>query len=232
MRVAVTTSHDRQAEVSLLVSGAGFEPIPLPCIRVSPVDGKRLDEARRAAHRADRIVVSSRRAVETLWPDGGMPDTPVVAVGRQSAAAVAAAGGIATLVGDSDLATLLTRAAQTFPAGLKVLVLHPEDVAPDTSMLQAAGCVVRGAAVYRVDTVAPDPTPEVDAALFGSSSTVEGWRLTRRLAGIVRAAVGKPTADDLARFGAPAHVVADPPSFSDLVDRLKTHIHQDPRSRL
>ncbi len=220
MRVGVTTSNDHQAGVCRLVEAAGLEPASLPCIQVTALPEEGLEAVRVAATRSDRIVVSSRRTIRYLWPHGAMPDTPVLAVGRQTARAVELAGGTVTLVGRSDLSGLLDAVVELLPSGLRVLILHPEGVPPNASRLAAAGLTVDTAAVYRVEPLAPSVEPEVDAALFGSRSTVEGWMRTRPLEGIMRAAIGRPTADLLERLGTPAQVIAEPPSFANLIARL------------
>ncbi|NIQ59511.1 MAG: uroporphyrinogen-III synthase, partial [Gemmatimonadetes bacterium] len=66
----------------------------LPCIRVEPAPDDVLRRLRDRAPSADWIVVTSRRAVEVVWPEGRIPAGPAVAaVGPSTADAVRSAGG-------------------------------------------------------------------------------------------------------------------------------------------
>jgi uroporphyrinogen-III synthase len=224
VRVAVTTSADSAERVSAPLREAGLEPVELPCIEVRPADEAALDRLRREASGADLIFLTSARSVAVLWPAGGMPPVPCAVVGPATAAAVETAGGEVAVVGGGggdELVDLVEEEVR----GRRVVFPHARASDPvRAERLRAAGAdIVRGVA-YDTIPVAPGDA-RVDAALFGSPSAVEGWRLTRSIVDLgVVGAMGPTTASALDRAGRIPEVVADPPSVETLVQALVTHL--------
>jgi uroporphyrinogen-III synthase len=226
MRVAVTTSADSSERVAAPLREAGLEPVELPCIEVRPADEAALDRLRREASDAEMVFLTSARSVAILWPAGGMPPVPCAVVGPATAAAVEAAGGEVAVVGSGggdELVDLVEGEVR----GRRIVFPHARASDPvRAERLRGAGAdVVRGAA-YDTIPVAPGDAP-VDAALFGSPSAVEGWRLTRSIVDLgVVGAMGPTTASALDRAGRIPEVVADPPSVESLVRGLVAHLDQ------
>ncbi len=220
-RVAVTTAPGRVAErLSRLLTEARLVPVPLPCIRVVAAPGDSIRRLRAAAERADWIVVTSRRAIDHVWPEGDIPAHPAVAaVGPRTAAAVREAGGRVEIVGSGGAAELRDLLAGRV-AGRCVVFPHSRIADPETARwLRAEAAEVVAEPAYDTMPVPPGDDP-VDAAVFGSPSAVAGWRLSRSFDGILCAAMGETTAAALARAGAPAGTVAER-GFAELVGRLE-----------
>ncbi len=226
MKVAVTASADTAERIGRALDARGLEGVFLPCVVTrSRADGE-LRPVRELAATVDWIVVTSVRAVRTVWPDGGMPPVPVAAVGRATADAVAAAGGRAVLVGDEGAAALLRRLGPEV-GGATVLYPRPERAATDVeATLRAAGAEVIAATVYVTLPVAPPTDPLVDAVTFASPSAVLGWRRSRPLEGLVVAALGPTTAAAVKALGRPVDVVAEIPSPEGLADSLVRHLEE------
>ncbi|MFQ5523731.1 MAG: uroporphyrinogen-III synthase [Acidimicrobiia bacterium] len=224
-KVAVTTAADRIAALSAAVSRHGMEAVELPCVEVAAFGSRNDERIRNQARQADWIVVTSARAVTYTWPDGGMPDVPVAAVGPATAAAVAAAGGRTELVGEGGARELVGGLIDRVQN--KVVVFpHARGADPGTAMeLARAGAHVIALPVYETRPVAPARDP-VDAVMFGSPSAVEGWTRGRSLQDLVIAAVGETTASAVARRGARTHVVAAQPDFGLLVADLSRYLKE------
>lgn len=218
-RVAITTTADRASTLSERALAHGLEPVILPCIEVLRAPHHLLERARAATSQADWLVVASARAVTSVWPDGGIPDVAVAAVGRHTAAAVEAAGGRVELVGDGGAADLVNRLAPAV-AGRSAVFAHGSGT--DRSLVDAlkrsAGAVT-ALAVYETRPIAPGPAP-VDAVMFGSPSAVDGWCRSRSLDDLVLAAIGKATEKALVGRGRQAQVVPPHPEFDALVALL------------
>jgi len=224
-RVAVTTAADRLSSLSETVRRHRMEPVALPCVEVVAVGGRNDERIRREAQRADWIVVTSARAVAYAWPDGGMPDVPVAAVGPATAAAVVAAGGRVEVVGEAGAADLVDRLFNRIQHR-KVVFPHAMGANPETvTELARAGAQVIALPVYETRPLAP-ARDLVDAVLFGSPSSVEGWTRSRSLHDLVVAAIGGTSADAVARHGAEAHVVATRPDFDLLVSELGRYLRE------
>lgn len=224
-RVAVTTTPDAAGRrLSRLLAEARLQPVVLPCIRIEPAPFPDLERARRLAAGAEWLVITSRRSVDVLWPSGGMPDVPAVAVvGSSTARAVRSAGGRPIVVGAGGAASLralmdgrLTGAAVCFP--------HARAADPETiAWLEARAGEVTAVPVYDTVPVGPGDDP-VEAVMFGSPSAVMGWMMTRSLVGAVVAAIGPTTAAYLRTLGHPPRVVTARPRVEDLVADLARHL--------
>lgn len=222
-RLALTTTSDRVARLTTFCREAGLEPISLPCIEFVPVDEESLDPVREEAGEVDWIVVTSSRAVTSLWPDGAMPPTPVAAVGPSTAAAVRHAGGTVEVIGQGGSGDLVMRMEDRL-AGHTVLYPHVSGVAPaKVEALQATGATVRARPVYEVRPIPPESTP-VDAVVFGSPTAVAGWCMTRGLEGLALGVIGETTAAALAERSASPDVMPPRPSFERLIQLIADHL--------
>lgn len=220
-RVAVTTAADRSERVAAAMRRHGLEPVVLPCIGVIPADDTVIGPLREEAIHADWILLTSARAVEVVWPRGGMPTTPVAAVGHATAEAASEAGGSIALVGGGGVFDLLPALG---PGPGLVIAPHAAGTDPEVFMaLSDAGWEILEGDVYETVPAAPDDDP-VDAAAFASPSAVEGWCSARPLDGIVVGAIGATTAAALSVRGRPPDVVADTPSHTRLAAALAAHL--------
>lgn len=224
-RVGITTAADRSSLLADHARTHGLEPVLLPCIEVTPADDAVLHDARALASGADWLAVTSPRAVRAVWPRGGMPPTPVAAVGPSTAASVEEAGGTVALVGEAGAGALVARLAE-MAGGASVFFPHAAGAAPSTvAALEKAGAEVKAVAVYETRPVAPGPDP-VDAVAFGSPSAVRGWLISRHLEDLVLGAIGETTARALADAGKAPQVVPPRPGFEDLMAHLADHLRQ------
>lgn len=216
MRVGVTTSSDRFAEVASSFRRRGFDPVNLPCIAVQPASPDQLEAIRRLALGADRILVTSARAVRVVWP-ATAPEIPFLSIGTATSAAIRDAGGSIDVEGDGGAARLLDLVD---PAGLRIVFPHAEAADPGVvARLRAAGAIVDARVAYRTIPIAPART-RVDAVAFGSPSAVEGWTLSRSLAGLTVVSIGATTAAAVVAHGGSADVLADQPGFEEMAAAL------------
>lgn len=224
-RVGLTSTNDRIPLLSEIVSRHGLEPVGLACIEVNPVDEDSLATARSEAVKADWLVITSRRAIEAVWPEGDMPATPVAVVGEVTAAAVREAGGLPAVVGEGGAADLIEKLKSDVP-GKRVLFPHADGADPSTvESLREAGAEVIALVVYETRPTAPEQEP-VDAVMFGSPSAVAGWCLSRSLDGITLAAIGETTGAALADRGREPDVTPPRPDFELLVAMLADHLRE------
>jgi len=192
-RVVVTRPRRQAGPLIDSLVRRGAEPLPLPTIRIEPIDDLAqldiaIDETRQGGF--DWCVFTSANAVEVfanrmdaldVHPDQ-LASMRVAAVGRTTAAAVAAAGLNLALVPEHATAdALAARLRQVMGAGARVLYPRSamgRDVLP--SELKAAGFDVLAIDVYRT---LPEPNVdrrvldrvrrgEVDVITFASPSSV------------------------------------------------------------
>jgi uroporphyrinogen-III synthase len=215
-RIALTSTADRLAALEPVAVRAGLVPVVLPCIEYVTAEASVLETARRRAGGCDWLVVTSSRTVSTLWPEGGMPDLAVAAVGAATAAAVRTAGGDPAVVGQAGSAELFESMAPLV-SGRSVFFPHAANAdLSGVDILRTLGAVVETLAVYDVDPIAPAPDA-VDAVAFGSPTAVAGWLLSRRLDGLVVGAIGATTTSALEERGEVPDVVPDQPSLDTLI---------------
>lgn len=226
-RVAITTTPDTAPELANALSASGLEPVELACIRIEPSPAEVLDRLRHEAALAEFLVLTSRRAVSVLWPDGELPDVPVATVGASTAEAVRRAGGSVVLSGTGGVTRLLPSLLPAL-SGRRVVFPHARasDPATATSIAEVAGALV-AEPVYDTIPIGPDPNPTVEAALFGSPSAVTGWCLTRRLDDLVTGAMGATTAQALTGAGHPPAVIPGTPGFVGLAEALARHLRHE-----
>lgn len=218
-RIALTSTVDRSARLADRCARLGLAPVLLPCIDVRPSDGSHLAVVRGEAEGADWIVVTSSRAIDALWPEGGMPDTPVVAVGPTTAEAVRAAGGSTALVGTGGAEELIAGLGDRVRARTVLLAQAAKAGTTALAALQSAGAHVVARAVYEITSIAPGDEV-VDAVAFGSPTAVRGWLISRSLEGVLVGAIGPTTAAAVADQSVEVDVVPPQPSFVRLVDSI------------
>ncbi len=225
LRVAVTTTADTADRIADLVRTERLQPVMLPCICIVAAPPEALRLFRSAAGDADWIVVTSPRAVQVTWPEGGMPSVPVAAVGPAAASAATRAGGRVEVTGKTGAGGLLDT-LRPLLSGKRVAFPHAHGADPATNAgLQAAGADVMAESVYETTPIAPGDD-HVDAVIFGSPSAVEGWSRSRRLDRLVVAAMGATTATALIDRGHPPHVIPDRPSVENLVTALTHYLRE------
>lgn len=215
-RLGITTTADRALVLSETATEKGLQPVVLPCIEVVPAPEEILREAAAQADHADWLLVTSARAVLSVWPDGGMPSTRVAAVGAATAAVVADAGGSVAVVGDGGAGSLVENLRGEV-AGKTVLFPHAAGAGMDTvGALREMGAQVTPLPVYETRAMRPGPDP-VDAVVFGSPSAVEGWSKSRSFHELVLGAIGPTTAAALTEMGHQADVVPVRPDYRALI---------------
>lgn len=220
-RIAVTTTADTAPRVAEALVAHGLVPVMLPCIAISPSPEEVLAGLREEAMGADRIVVTSARAVRITWPHGDMPATPVWAVGPATAEAVREAGGTVAEIGSGGASALVE---QVTPQGCRIVFPHARAADPATAAeLERRGATVVAAAAYTTVPIAP-ADDKVDGAVFGSPSAVDGWLMRRHLDGLSIAAMGARTASALRVRGVDDPVVPDRPGFEALAAALAERI--------
>ncbi|MGB2757698.1 MAG: uroporphyrinogen-III synthase [Acidimicrobiia bacterium] len=221
VRVAVTTSVDAEPRLSHVLRARGFDPIALPCIEIMPADHDELDRLRVAAAAADWIVLASPRAITAVWPEGWMPSTPAACVGPTTAACCEAAGGYPALVGSGGAEALVDALGVHLETDV---VVFPHASATDPNVIDrlAQMCQLTHGIAYRTAILAPADAP-VDAVVFTSPSTVRGWLSARSLDGLVIAALGSSTANELRVHGHEPQVIPTSPNVEELADALARH---------
>jgi hydroxymethylbilane synthase len=221
-RAAVQDSAGRFGD---LLGEVWMEPVYLPCIRIVKSPPEVLDPMRSAALDADWLVFTSRRALEIMWPEM-MPSGPkIAAVGAATAVAVAAAGGRVTVTGKGGAAELCERLRGRV-SGQTVVFPHAAGAGPETAeMLRSEGAEVVAAAAYETLSIAPAVDP-VDAVILASPSAVAGWMMSRDLAGMVIAAMGRATAQAVRDCGFEPDVVPNVPGAGAIVSALYRHLNQ------
>jgi uroporphyrinogen-III synthase len=225
-RVAITTTFEGFRRVSQAFLDVGLTPVSLPCISIEQAPPADLDAMRTGAGSADIMVVTSRRSIEILWPAGGMPSTPVAAVGDATSHAVADAGGTLAFVGTGggdELIDLIT------PRLMRAVVAYPHARRADPLLgdrLRQRAALVHSCAVYDTVPIAPASDP-VDVVTFASPSAVEGWALARGFDPLVLA-IGPTTRAALERVGRGPDLVADDPTFTALARSIARHFRSVP----
>jgi len=218
-RVAVTASVEASAGMSAELVAVGLHPVALPCVRIQQADEADLARARAAVEEADLVVLTSSRALDVLWPQGPIPDTPIAMLTPAGAARVEERGGRVVHIGTgnpSEFTEYLIRKA----AGKRVAYPHDEGVDPRIIVSPAdAAAELVAVAVYGWVPVAPALDP-VEAAVFESPLAVEGWMEARDVSAVVTAAIGPATAAALRRHGRGPDILVRRPHFEMLAETL------------
>jgi uroporphyrinogen-III synthase len=226
-KVAVTTTPDTAPRIVDALVDEGLEPVELPCIRIEVAEDRVLERLRSAAAHADVLVLTSRRPVAILWPEGRMPAVPVIAVGVTTARAVEEAAGSILHVGTGGSAALepFLRVATT-----DARVVFPRARASDPStesIIAGVAAELVSDAAYDTVPIGPPTEPPVDAVLFGSPSAIAGWTMTRSLDDLVIGVMGETTGAALERLGRSAAVRPAAPSFEALARGIADHVRHE-----
>jgi len=236
--VLVTRPAEEAGSLTRILRERGARVFEAPTIEIQPVDdSSELDRAvrRLAAGEFAWVSFSSPRAVDVLLGRlhrFGLPSrlpAKVAAVGPATAERLQAAGVKADLVADPHTTEALGAA---FPEGTGRVLLPRADIAPEGLEETLAG---KGWAPVRVEayrTHFPEALPEearrvldadqVDAIVFTSASTVQGFA---RMAGVPGRAcamcIGPVTADAARLAGFEVCWVAEPHTIDGLVRTLE-----------
>ena len=218
MRLALTSTPERNAALAAMARRRGLEPVHLPCIRIEelPVDTAGIRD--RAAH-SDALVVTSSTTVSILAERGILADRTVFAVGRATAERARAAGASIAWAGSGGVHRLGAEAAELL-RGRRILVAGAANSLAEVSgVLREVGASVSAVAVYATAPISPSDAP-VDAVAFGSPSAVAGWLSSRTLDGVVVGAIGTTTAGALTRAGVAVDAVPPHPDFGGLIEQM------------
>ncbi len=221
--VAVTTSADRAQTSSIPFAFLGLQPAVLPCIEIEPADEHTLDATRAASIEAHLLVVSSRRAIDVLWPDGPLPDVEFAVVGAASARTVRERGGRVAITGSGGSAQLAEKLA-SHAAG-KHLVwphAHGADPAPLQELASRASRFT-APVIYTSRPIAP-PLDEVDVITFASPSAVAGWQLSRSLDDAPIGVIGETTRRTVEDTGGAVAIVAPLPTYQSLAQAVAEYL--------
>ncbi len=179
MRVAITASSGRLADLEARLRSAGFEAVRAPLVAVRP----RLDEETLAAARAlvglRWRLFPSQSAVEA-WTALGLgfgADVRLGAVGPATADALRAAGGGVSVVAEPATALGLAKGVLAHPSapgtGEAVALVQGDGARPALARaLTAAGVEPRAAVVYERRGLGWHVDGTVDAVVVASPSAV------------------------------------------------------------
>lgn len=216
MKVAITTTEDRYADVARTFRNFGFTPLATPCITTIPHRETAL-RIRDSLTDGAVIVVASTRALDICWPTEVPANVDWLAVGEASAEAIRARGGTSIITGAAGLAGLLEVSDL---AGRHAVFPHATGTDPSVfEWFGDATSFVHGS-VYTTEPVEP-PMHPVDAVVFGSPSAVTGWHLRRSCEGLLVGAIGRTTEQALSDRAVASDAVASKPSFAALALALR-----------
>jgi uroporphyrinogen III methyltransferase/synthase len=253
LRVLVTRAREQAGDLCRMLSAAGAVPIPVPMIRIGPVEDTRdLDEAISRLDSYRWLVFASANGVEFFMKRltatrPGMrwsPGAPrIAAVGPGTTAALARHGVSADFVPGVHTGIALAEGILgTVPegfAGVRVLMPRALEGRDDAAaLLRRRGAVVDDIPAYRTDPCAPtreelEPVgPGVDAVLFTSSSAVSAWcdqvrgggPLAEAARRAVIACIGPSTASTARDRGLHVEVESPEHSTEGLVSALGRHV--------
>jgi len=217
MRLGLTSTPDRIRGLMPGASRLGFDPVPLPCIRIDAIPGG-CERVVTASSRADALIVSSARAV-ALLAHVGLPSLPILAVGLETATAVEDAGGTVAWAGSGGIHDLARDAQQLIGGKVVVLAGASSTTRESATTLEMAGCSVVPVDLYTTVPIAP-PNDPVDAVVFGSPTAVTGWLFSRELSGLIVGAIGSTTAESLRGHGIEPDAVPDRPGFMNTIEQV------------
>jgi uroporphyrinogen-III synthase len=234
--ILVTRPVEQAESFAARLRELGANAIPAPTIELEgPEAGGPLDDAiREAAGGAFAwVVFTSAAGVRTWWRrleaiEAGPPKARVAVVGDSTAGALAEHGVEPNLVPERFTTEAL---GEAFPEGKGRLLLARADLATETleQVLRAKGWDPSRVDAYTVRsaTALPDAARraierhEVDAVIFTSPSTVDGY-LSLAIAATRPPAIciGPVTAAAAARVGFEVAAVADPHTEDGLIDAV------------
>ena len=244
-KVLVTRTRRQASSLSMALAREGAQPMEVPAIQVSPLDGLNgsLAETLRSLKEYSWVVLTSVNGVEVFFDrlaelglDSRVLAGPLVAaIGPATAQALGSHGIRADFVPDSYLSEALVSGLATKGIqGHRVLLLRAEQGNPELSQgLETQGAKVDQISLYRTqvadssrqrarELLAEDT---IDVATFTSSSTVQGLvdlldgdiTLMRRL---TIACIGPVTAQTARELGLNVDVVASRHTIEGLVEAL------------
>lgn len=241
--VVVTRPRASAAPLAAALGARGARVVLAPLIRTLPPRSWRgLDAALKNLAAFDAVAFASVTAVESVFARAKTlkirlkKPRVVGAVGRATAAALAARGWKAAVVPDDARAAGLARALK-LPRGARVLLPRAErglEVLPER--LAASGAVVARATAYRTVADAAGKralkralASGADAAFFASgSAAAEAKSLRRAFRGCAVVAIGPTTAAELTAAGLRPAAVAKSPELASQVAAVEIALRRRP----
>ncbi len=227
MKVAITASSGRLADLEGRLRSAGHEPVRTPLIAVRPrLDDATLTAARAVAELRWRLF-PSRSAVEA-WTALGLgfaDDVRLAAVGPATADALRAAGGDVSVVAQPATALGLADGVLAHPdapaAGEGVALIQGDGARPALARaLTAAGVVPRPVVVYERCGLGWRLDEPVDAVVVASPSAVAALPARVGASSLI-VAIGPTTAAAARRRGWRVRLAAAPTAAA-VADVLRT----------
>jgi uroporphyrinogen-III synthase len=234
-RVVVTRAAEQADDLADVLRAAGAEPVVVPLIEIVAEPAAAQELADLDVRSFEWLVVTSpngARAYAAARAAGaGVSATPpnVAAVGATTAAALAAAGVVATLVPAVQRAAGLLA---ELPAGTgRVLLVQAVAAEPTLADgLAAKGWQVTVSCPYRSRPAHPDAGLQLaalaaDAVLFASGSAARAWvDVFGTTTPPIIVAIGPQTARTVAQAGLKVTLVASDHSVPGLVAELERHL--------
>lgn len=244
LRVLLTRPREQSEETAQWIRSLGGVPLLFPCLRVELSDDAALRVAASELAHYDAVALTSVHAVRALVPlvppDACWP--PLVVIGHKTAAELRRRGLSAAVVLDGESSTSSALAAELLrllrPSSERGRVLFPQaaegrDELPN--LLRAEGVSIDRLAAYRTVAV-PDEelqpaagllrAGQVDLVPLGSPRTAQvllhalGGEASQVLGHMLVGAIGQTTSRALRELNVRVDVVAEQPSFEDLIERL------------
>ena len=244
LRVLLTRPREQSDDTAQWIRSLGGEPLVFPCLRVEPIDDPALRVAASALAHYDAVALTSVHAVRALLPlvppDARWP--PLVVIGHKTAAELLRHGVSADVVLSGEMATASALATELMrflgPSSERRRVLFPQaaegrDELPN--LLRAAGLSIERFAAYRTVAVSFDELQpaagllragQVDLVPLGSPRTAQvlihalGRDASQVLSHTLVGAIGQTTGSALRELNVRVDVVAEQPSFEDLIEKL------------
>ena len=236
-RIVVTRPRDQAADLIDALERLGAEVLPMPTIQI--VDPPSLDELDAAIERLAAggytwVMFASVNAVERFfvrlqrsYDSRALARTKVAAVGPATAERLRSYGIEADLMPDEFTAASTVAALGESGPG-KILLPRPEGAPQDVvDALRSHGWKVDNVTTYQTLRVRPDVKVlggTIDAVLFTSASSVEGFSDATRAEGLEQGygviCIGPSTERAAKDLGLQVNAVADPHTTEGLVDAL------------
>ena len=241
--VVVTRPRAAAGPLAAALGARGARVVFAPLIRtVPPRSWRRLDAGLKGLDGFDAVAFSSVPAVDSVFARAKTlrlrlkKPRVVGAVGKATAAALAARGWKAAVVPEDARAAGLARSLK-LPPGARVLLPRAErglEVLPRS--LAASGAIVARAAAYRTVADAAGKralkralASGADAAFFASGSAAAGAKSLRRaFRGCAVVAIGPTTAAALTAVGLRPAAVAKTPEVGSLVAAIEAALRRRP----
>ena len=244
LRVLLTRPREQSDETAQWIRSRGGEPLLFPCLRVELSDDLALRVAASELTHYDAVALTSVHAVRALLPL--VPPTscwpPLVVIGHKTAAELLRHELSTAVILDGESSTASALATELVrllgPSSERRRVLFPQaaegrDELPN--LLRAKGVSIDRLAAYRT---VPVPIEElqpaadllragqVDLVPLGSPRTAQvllhalGSDASQVLGHTLVGAIGQTTSRALRELNVRVDVVAEQPSFEDLIEKL------------